>query len=786
MSPSCAKCGRDMPSGSRAVSPEQRMRELIQTLGATLYSERFDNRSWFFLTPEQTSALMQEKPNQDRLAYDRIFKAMGASRIEYGLSAARKSPLQVMGPEGLFVLQSKVTSGFGGLNPDLREVVALDAAQTSKLRAAGVGFMANSERPGRTRSDDPMQAAELIPMPSLFEYAEGRARGKKPSERVKVVGPDRVYFDSIVLQYVKRNWSLYVLEQTGFKDPSKRLPMHGRKGQAGLVSAGKVHGLLRFRLMLPAEVPEVPSQGLYVVDPASCPQGMPTLQALDKQGQPVVVFHVAGAGGLDLQTRAGGVLTLTSKMSAPSFSLPAGPALGGGTCSSAELKREEVYDVKDHICTICYATGANYLKSVNVWSGGVSLGWVIDTLREDGGDKRLGDSLTAAICAYARHGLRGPSKTSKTEEEEGEESASFTRGDVEIGVWNPSLSKIMVPPSRSLKPIDPTPFLQKQLKLSSRDTSSLFLGAKNGEVVGFFRVHDSGDFSVPGVESAYLRAWKICFTALPHVRFWAPTRRWATSVRQGERVSEGVRGWISMSEAMGVRGARPGTASSFAKGSRSVITGVSVRLETLLDRAELGLPMMAEGLFEAGVRNVLCFEPDEDSPPGSGDGFTFQSFLGGSEFTYAPESSPVVKALIDICATLSNVAIRPSALYVKTPHNPAAIPFVSSPVGEDNGLPYGRGANALSAGSGVAVKWGSSRGLRTAARAAAAGVNPQDYVPVYDTRGLAAWQCPVYSETTPKKVVGGEVEYMEAKSCRAAGCRACWILPNLPIAYGYH
>ena len=54
-----------------------------------------------------------------------------------------------------------------------------------------------------------------------------------------------------------------------------------------------------------------------------------------------------------------------------------------------------------------------------------------------------------------------------------------------------------------------------------------------------------------------------------------------------------------------------------------------------------------------------------------------------------------------------------------------------------------------------------------------------------DTRGVRAFQCPVYTKMRMKNAEGKVVE-KEAKSCRTANCRACWIGKELPIFYGAH
>ena len=77
--------------------------------------------------------------------------------------------------------------------------------------------------------------------------------------------------------------------------------------------------------------------------------------------------------------------------------------------------------------------------------------------------------------------------------------------------------------------------------------------------------------------------------------------------------------------------------------------------------------------------------------------------------------------------------------------------------GESSNIPY---LDGFSAGSGVVKQ--------------IKGVYPK----VYDMRGVEAYACPVYTKD--------EVTGREAKSCREANCRACWLAQNLPIFYGAH
>ena len=105
-------------------------------------------------------------------------------------------------------------------------------------------------------------------------------------------------------------------------------------------------------------------------------------------------------------------------------------------------------------------------------------------------------------------------------------------------------------------------------------------------------------------------------------------------------------------------------------------------------------------------------------------------------------------------AALPNFTLRPSSLYVRrTLSAPIAIPFVSG----------------LSAGSGVAAKLAETG----------------DYPVMNDTRGVRAYQCPVYTKMSFEQD-GGKIVEKEAKSCRTANCRACWLAKELPVFYGAH
>ena len=98
--------------------------------------------------------------------------------------------------------------------------------------------------------------------------------------------------------------------------------------------------------------------------------------------------------------------------------------------------------------------------------------------------------------------------------------------------------------------------------------------------------------------------------------------------------------------------------------------------------------------------------------------------------------------------------MRPSTLYVT---RAALRGGTAVSTGQSANIPYIPG---FSAGSGVVEK-----------------AEGKAYPEVYDMRGIQAYACPVYTKDESGK---------EAKSCRDAHCRACWLAQNLPVFYGAH
>ncbi len=160
------------------------------------------------------------------------------------------------------------------------------------------------------------------------------------------------------------------------------------------------------------------------------------------------------------------LFTWTSKMSCPSFSIPAGPERQGGTCPAslrstiiAEGSYTEFHppledqpEGQAFICDVCYAGKGRYLmyksmsfRQVANWT------WVNKTVRDSSFARRMTEAIEYL-------------KDERIEE-----------------------------------------MLLSQL-VSNR----------------YFRIHDSGDWSHP----EYYKGWVDVCRNLPNVHFWAPTRMW--------------------------------------------------------------------------------------------------------------------------------------------------------------------------------------------------------------------------------------------------------------------
>ena len=178
------------------------------------------------------------------------------------------------------------------------------------------------------------------------------------------------------------------------------------------------------------------------------------------------VFEYRTAEGKMKKFGKTGLFTWTSKMSCPSFSLPAGPAESGGTCPASKRRSVEAEGSYQeyhpplssmpsgqiYICDTCYAGKGRYLMYKSMSVGQMArLKWVTKQLR----------------------------------------NGTFTRKMTE------AIASLLDPEIEDL--------------LAAKLVSNKY-----------FRIHDAGDFFSPD----YYRAWVEVCHKLPEIRFWAPTRQW--------------------------------------------------------------------------------------------------------------------------------------------------------------------------------------------------------------------------------------------------------------------
>jgi hypothetical protein len=455
--------------------------------------------------------------------------------------------------------------------------------------------------------------------------------------------------------------------------------------------------------------------------------GIPELLMYAK-GVPCAVFFISEGGTQYFRYGKQRItlITKTSKMSSPSFGLPAGKVgAEGGTCPGRaisqtfrrirEQKGKPVSQQLEAICDVCYAMGANYGYANNMIDQEGRASWIKNLLKGKDAVKSTADALTQMVSDYAIYGAHGG------------------RDGQEIGVWRSDARDgtkkgAITYRSGTKRPVCRNTDLRIKIPgMEAAATTRDFFrmsGVKNGQVCGFFRIHDSGDF---GLGVNYLKAWGEVFKSLPHVRFWAPVRVWAafTDHPTSEQRAWNKRFMSRPSLAVIQQQARnhkivfrkPGSGNRY--GSRSLEAGLEEPspAPSLSSPGELGAFVKVETSNDIVVRN-------ED----------------------------LLRTVVKMAAP-DNAAIRPSDLYIHAAD------------GSGSNIPYIEG---LAAGSGVAKSAGEG-----------------EYPRVYDMRGREAYQCPVY---TKEKQINpdGTVSYREAKSCQAANCRACWLATDLPIFYGAH
>jgi hypothetical protein len=297
-----------------------------------------------------------------------------------------------------------------------------------------------------------------------------------------------------------------------------------------LVPCGPKQGTLEMRL-----APK--SHDLRLVLEPTNNTGEPRLAIFDlRTGQRVVLFGLDKARSPFWPTglESANLFSATSKMSAPSMSLPAGRTGEGGTCSAEGFTGDNADPIRTNICSACYALKGHYGYLSNVVPGIVRKAFIRQELEADKSGHRLGEALATAITAFATTGTG---------------DAWSKRRTLELGIWSGAkltaprrvrgqLDRDAIPPTA----LDAETAAALGAPAAGTTTDTLRRTSKvpRGAVAGFFRIHDSGDFSVPSGQAGYVAAWAHAATLLPHVQFWAPTRIWILGARNEAMLASAV------------------------------------------------------------------------------------------------------------------------------------------------------------------------------------------------------------------------------------------------------
>jgi hypothetical protein len=182
------------------------------------------------------------------------------------------------------------------------------------------------------------------------------------------------------------------------------------------------------------------------------------------------------------------LLSWTSKMACPSFSLPAGDITIGGSCPGAAAGQSVVPEGR--LVAAQRLVAKIIKKEVNLAQ------CICEHCYSMGGQYSTGQVQYAQILRY---------------------------------LWARQAINVVAPaPDGSPS----TAFIETMVY--AIDNANFYLQGSKGEDAElvpeqsgkkFFRIHDSGDF----FEEEYLSQWKQIARRLPHIHFWAPSRIWATS-----------------------------------------------------------------------------------------------------------------------------------------------------------------------------------------------------------------------------------------------------------------
>jgi len=702
--------------------------------GSFLLRNRFDAKNGFTLSMEDCRALRRDWPafkaDREREVMQSTLQQLEAMLDEQG---------QVLFNHGIGKLTDppKDADGNPGKGPPVlvEPIRAFEyAAEKAKDRMQrvkrkikeGSAFQSGTLGLDKILSMGGLSVAQRsagVVKPKPFVVPRGVKVPKSATEE-SLLEEFRLYYVTSV--YVERAWTIHVLTTYKKIDRDQRRTVYGTVGT-------RLFDGIDFRMVLSSPVVDLQGKPMFDSSAFVMSQssedidaeneqdaetaeeagdedmiiggdGIPELY-LYKDGKRQGVFFISEVGSQYFRYGKSRVtmLTKTSKMSSPSFGLPAGMPTEGGTCPARLVaqrfsrmrdvtKRKKTVAVQQTmgvICDRCYAMGANYGYANNMIDQEGRARWVKNLLHKDGSEVAA-QQLALMIAGYAQSGSHGGRDTQ------------------EIGVWSESEDAITYRSGRRRVSCEDT---QLRLKIKGEDgrdvpTTRAWFKSRNvpnGSITGFFRIHDSGDFGLGDFIPQYMKAWERVFDALPFVQFWAPTRMWATmtnaskaSAKQRKFNSE-LMAYIPPSE------------------YKNTISFRTIKLQGGSVNLTADRPSPTPSKDSPGEAGAKVNDLKNDKKCGQ--------IVAQNEYRL-----PDIIAL----ASHTNAAIRPSSLYV------------TKPDGWGSNIPTIEG---MSRGSGVAE---------------ATEKKSSTYPPICDMDAYKAYKCPVYTRED-----GKEAKSCQAANCRA-------------------
>jgi len=730
--------------------------ELIKSVGSRTFINRYLQRTAFIIDQkqQQTDLYRNAEMWKRQWVCDQI-SDISDILVQKGIVSAQKQEFveQQIGEQQDKALSQKVQNA--------KDEILASIINREEKRLAKFGLDLNRERikfqkttTGKILKDKPLETFErLEKLADVVWFVEMATQcGIRSQNDLFYTFPQETLFSRNIN-------SLSAFDQIGYKlhlpvlekgDVSQQFP-----NTVGSLGLNAINGLLQRNKVVLDENLHKPYVYFYKKEGESTTNEQVTL-----------CFYSFASGSM--RPKRTPVFTKTSKMNTISFSIPAGPPFAGGSCISAatsKMAANPAFGVNDltYVCQKCYALKNRYQMLDYVFSSAPRMNWITSTISETKGHQEFGTLMSLAIESYCRYTYENG------------------RENLEIGVIN--VEKLKYRSSKTsyshVEPCDITPNINKVLPLEQRGTynsQSWIDFTQQNDIAGYFRIHDSGDFSVSTQRSitlSYIQSWGVVSSCFPQVKFWAPTRMWNKNYVSEDKIEEQ---------------------------NASIVLG-------------------AIKVFKQKLKKQLT--PD-----------VFKAFRFQKAMVQAENEKSLSKTYLDefqdVCSRNPNLVIRPSGLTVVSPFNNTfiGIPevYLFNPAYKD--ISAGSGVNAVFVkntkgtdftpsaykyvGTSAAFTQYRKNGgkdnkdtftskiklflsnyfCKLYGRSSFDELPHKSYTPIFSQGKI--WgqknsisdfvqQCPVDTKTDDK---GNEIS--SNSSCMGSSCRFCWLAKNNCVTYGEH